>query len=60
VKMKNLNSVKYLKKDGDTPVENELPICFSITAFHIIYVYPKNITVLSKISSEIVFYKNFD
>ena len=52
--------IKYLKKDGDTPTENELPVSFALTQFHIIFQYPKNVTVLSKISSEIVFHRNFD
>ena len=52
--------IKYLKKDEDSLVENELPLSFALTQFHIIFLYPKNITVLSKISNEIVFNKNFD
>ena len=36
-------------------IENLLPHSFAITQFHIIYMYPKNITVLSKISREIVY-----
>jgi ABC-type transport system involved in Fe-S cluster assembly fused permease/ATPase subunit len=60
VKRKNLQMIKYLKKESDSPVENELPLSFAITQFHIVFMYPKNITVLSKISNEIVYSKNFD
>lgn len=60
IKRKNLTMIKYLKKDSDTPVENALPNSFALTQFHIIFMYPKNITVLSKISNEIVFSRNFD
>lgn len=52
--------IKYIKKENDSLVENELPLSFALTQFHIIYMYPKNITVLSKISNEIVYHKNFD
>ena len=31
VKRKGLTMIKYLKKDSDTPVENELPISFALT-----------------------------
>lgn len=60
MKRKGLQMIKYLKKDGDNLIENELPLSFALTQFHIIFMYPKNITVLSKISNEIVYHKNFD
>ncbi len=60
VKKKGLTMIKYLKKENDSPVENTLPNSFAITQFHIIFMYPKNITILSKISNEIVFSRNFD
>jgi hypothetical protein len=60
VKRKGLCMIKYLKKESDSPVENELPVSFAITQFHILFMYPKNITVLSKISNEIVYSRNFD
>ena len=47
--------INYIKKESDTPVENDLPISFALTQFHIIFMYSKNITVLSKISNEIVY-----
>ena len=50
----------YLKREKDQPVEDELPASFAITLFHIVFMYPTNITVVSKISREIVFAKNFD
>lgn len=52
--------IKYLKKEGDNIIENELPVTFGLTQFHIIFMYAKNITVLSKISNEIVYFKNFE
>ncbi len=52
--------IKYLKKDSDLVVENALPLSFALTQFHILFMYPKNVTVLSKISNEIVFSRNFD
>jgi len=36
------------------------PVSFMITQFHIIFVYPGNLTVLSNISQEIVYSRNFD
>lgn len=60
VKRKNLSMIKYIKKESDNPVENALPLSFALTQFHIIYMYSRNITVLSKISNEIVFSKNFE
>lgn len=60
VKRKGIELISYLKKESDSPVENELPLSFALTQFHIIFMYPKNITVLSKISNEIVFFRNFD
>lgn len=60
VKRKGLQIIKYLKKDADTPVEGELPVSFDLTQFHILFMYPRNITVLSKISNDIVYHKNFD
>jgi hypothetical protein len=60
VKRKNLTMIRYLKKDYDTVVENTLPSSFALTQFHIIFMYPKNITILSKISNEIVYSRNFE
>ena len=60
VKRKNLTMIKYIKKESDSPVENALPLSFALTQFHIIFMYSRNITVLSKISNEIVFSKNFE
>lgn len=50
-----LKKIDYLKKEGDQPVEGELPTGFAITLFHICFMYPTNITVVSKISREIVY-----
>jgi hypothetical protein len=60
IKKKGLTMINYVKKDSDTLVENALPQSFALTQFHILFMYPRNITVLSKISNEIVFSKNFD
>lgn len=61
VKRKGLTMIKYLKKESDgQATENTLPESFAITQFHIVFMYTKNITILSKISNEIVFSRNFD
>lgn len=60
LKQKHIKNVNYLKREKDQPVEDELPASFAITLFHIVFVYPTNITVVSKISREIVYSKNFD
>lgn len=52
--------IKYLKKESDIVLENSLPLSFALTQFHIVFMYPKNITILSKISNEIVYSRNFD
>lgn len=54
IKKKSLESASYIRKEGDTLTENVLPHAFAITQFHIVYMYPRNITVLSKISRQIV------
>jgi len=59
-KRKNLTMIKYLKKESDIVLENSLPLSFALTQFHIVFMYPKNITILSKISNEIVYSRNFD
>jgi hypothetical protein len=55
IKNKTLEQANYLRKEGDTLVENVVPLSFAITQFHIVYMYPKNVTVLSKISRQIVY-----
>jgi len=55
-----IKKVNYLKREKDQPIEDELPASFAITLFHIVFMYPANITVVSKISREIVYAKNFD
>ena len=60
IKKKGLETANYLRKEGDSLIENVLPNSFAITQFHIVYMYSKNITVLSKISREIVFSTRFE
>jgi Pep3/Vps18/deep orange family len=55
IKNKSLESASYLRKEGDTLVENVVPLGFAVTQFHIVYLYPRNVTVLSKISRQIVY-----
>jgi hypothetical protein len=55
-----IKKVNYLKREKDQPEENELPASFALTLFHIVFMYPTNITVVSKISREIVYAKNFE
>jgi Pep3/Vps18/deep orange family len=59
LKTSSLKQIEYLKKEGDQPVEGELPTGFAISLFHICFMYPTNITVVSKISREIVYNQNF-
>jgi len=54
IKKKSLEIASYIKKEEDSVVENVLPSGFAITQFHIVYMYPRNVTVLSKISRQIV------
>ena len=51
--------IEYLKKEGDQPVEGEVPTGFTISLFHICFMYSTNITVVSKISRQIVYSQNF-
>lgn len=60
MKQKHIKNVNYLKRERDQPVEDELPASFAVTLFHIIFMYSTNITVVSKISKEIVYAKNYD
>mmetsp|Transcript_34545 Transcript_34545/g.25650 ORF Transcript_34545/g.25650 Transcript_34545/m.25650 type:complete len:113 (+) Transcript_34545:256-594(+) len=60
IKKKNLQMINYLKKEGDNIVDHEMPLSFALTPFHIVFMYPKNLTVLSKITNEIVYNKNYD
>lgn len=55
LKQKHLKQIQYLRKETDQPVEGELPTGFVITLSHILFMYPNNITVVSKISHEIVY-----
>ena len=50
----------YLRKEKNQLVEDDVPSSFAITLFHIVFMYPTNITVVSKISREIVYFANFD
>lgn len=60
VRKKGLEETGYLRKEGDSVLENVLPCAFAITQFHIVYMYPRNVTVLSKISKEIVHSSRFE
>jgi len=44
---------------NERPFEDELPLSFSETLFHIVFMYATNVTVLSKISRKIVYQENF-
>ena len=60
LKQQNLKKMPYIKKEKDQPVEDEVPTSFAITLFHVVFMYPSNITVISKISREIVYFSNID
>lgn len=55
LKSQQVEQIDYLRKEGDQPVEGELPTGFANTSFHIVFMYPTNITVVSKFSREIVY-----
>lgn len=57
-----LRVISYVKREKDRPeFDPKLqPVSFMITQFHIIFVYPTNLTVLSSITQEIVYSRNFD
>ena len=42
------------------PTEDELPTSFAITMLHILFMYPTNITVVSKISRQVVYTASFE
>lgn len=51
----------YVKKErGLQPTEDEVPGSFAITMFHVIFMYPTNITVVSKISRQVVYNNSFE
>ena len=62
IKQEELNVIDYVKREKDKPeFDPKLrPVSFMITQYHIIFVYPSNITVLSSITQEIVYSRNFD
>ena len=59
LRSQKLEQIEYLKKEGDQPTEGETPLGFAITLFHICFLYHNNITVISKLSKEIVYSQNF-
>ena len=61
LKMSKLKEIGYVKKErGLQPSEDEVPTSFAITMFHIVFMYPTNITVVSKISRQVVFNHSFE
>ena len=56
-----LKYINYVKKErGLQPSEDEVPSSFAITMFHILFMYPTNITVVSKISRQVVYNNSFE
>lgn len=56
-----LKEIDYVRKErGLQPSEDEVPASFAITMFHIVFMYPTNITVVSKISRQVVFNHSFE
>lgn len=49
-----------MKKDKEGIIDNELPISFAMTEIHILFLYPSNLTIVSRITKEIVFSKSFE
>jgi len=61
LKKDQLKYINYVKKErGLQPSEDEVPTSFAITMFHIIFMYPTNITVVSKISRQVVYNHSFE
>ena len=61
LKKDQLKRINYVKKErGLQPSEDEIPASFAITMFHIVFMYPTNITVVSKISQQVVFNHSFE
>lgn len=59
-KQNNFKITPFLKKERKEIIENELPIDFTITDFHIVFLYLDNVTILSKVTKEVVFDQHFD
>jgi len=57
-----LKVISYVKREKEKQDYNPQlhPISFMITQFYIIFVYPTNLTVLSSITQEIVYSRNFE
>ena len=58
LKQGSLNRMNYVMKEGESAKENVLPSSFAITQFHIVFLYPTNMTVVSMISQQIVYSLN--
>lgn len=58
----DLNMINYcIRKDDKVEYEPPVfPVSFMMSQFHIIFVYPKNFTVLSSITHEVIYSRNFD
>jgi len=59
IKTDKIKNSPYIKKGTENTVEGELPSGFAITLFNIIFMYPTNITVISKLTNQIVYFDNF-
>jgi hypothetical protein len=59
MKQSQLKMMDYMKKESELPVEGEMPNCFACTLFHVVFMYPTNVTVVSKISQQIVCSYNY-
>lgn len=58
-----LNVIEYIIRDSEKPPvinPEQKPISWIITHFHIIFIYPRNFTILSSITQEIIYHHNFD
>lgn len=51
IKTDKIKISPYIKKGNEQPVEGEMPTGFAITLFNIIFMYPTNITVISKLTN---------
>ena len=56
-----LDTFQYCKRGEDAePIYDIMPESFAITLYNVVFMYPKNITVLSRIGRTVVFNANFD
>jgi hypothetical protein len=59
VARKQFKHIRYVMKEIEGSENDRLPTDFMMTLFHICFMYPSNITVVSKLTKEVVYNCNF-